>query len=339
MPGLAPRVQPGYTEDMGPGTQPSAEPQNSPAPLACAGVTEKSVTLRDKLAGGKFVITAEVTPPLSASADVLMARVEPLAGLVDALNVTDAPGARATMSSFAAAAIVARQGIEPVLQITCRDRNRIALASDLIGAAAQGIENLLILHGDDPATGDMPDAKPVYDLDSRELMALANNMSDHGLLPSGRSIEPPPRFFIGCADTALDPPAEWVPNGLEAKIAAGARFVQMQFCFDPDLLQRYFARLKEAGITEQLDLIIGIGPLLSAKQARFMQDNLFGVSIPKSVVERLERASDERAEGLVICAELIAELSAIDGAAGVHVMAPAQSPQAIVDVIQASGLR
>jgi methylenetetrahydrofolate reductase (NADPH) len=285
-------------------------------------VTEKSVTLRDKLAGGKFVITAEVTPPLSASADVLLARVEPLAGLVDAINVTDAPGARTAMSSFAAAAILARQGIEPVLQITCRDRNRIALASDLLGAAAQGIENLLILHGDDPGTGDMPDAKPVYDLDSRELMALARDMSEQGVLPSGRPIEPPPRFFIGCADTPLDPPADWVPNGLEAKIAAGARFAQMQFCFDLDLVRRYFARLKEAGITEQLGLIVGIGPLLSAKQARFMHDNLFGVSIPESVIERLDMAGDERAEGLAICAELIAGLSDHRWRAGVHVMAP-----------------
>ncbi len=297
------------------------------------------MTLRDKLAGGKFVITAEVTPPLSASADVLLARVEPLAGLVDAVNVTDAPGARTTMSSFAAAAILARQGIEPVLQITCRDRNRIALASELLGAAAQGIENLLILHGDDPATGDMPDAKPVYDLNSRELMALACKMSEAGTLPSGRLIEPPPRFFIGCADTPLDPPADWIPTGLEAKITAGARFAQMQFCFDLDLVRRYFARLKHAGITEQLGLLVGIGLLLSAKQARFMRDNLFGVSIPESVIERLDMAGDERAEGLAICVELIAGLSTIDGVAGVHLMAPGQSPQAIADVIQALGMR
>jgi methylenetetrahydrofolate reductase (NADPH) len=297
------------------------------------------MTLRDKLAGGKFVITAEVTPPLSASADALLARVAPLAGLVDAVNVTDAAAARPAMSSFAAAAILAREGLEPVLQITCRDRNRIALASDLLGAAAQGIENLLILHGDDPAVGDMPDAKPVYDLDSRGLMALARDMSEKAILPSGRRIEPAPRFFIGCADTPLDPPADWAPNGLAAKIAAGAQFAQMQFCFDLDLARRYFSRLKQAGITEQLALLVGVGPLLSASQARHMHDNLFGISMPEAVIARLEGASDERAEGLTICAELVTGLATIDGVAGVHFMAPAQSSQAIAEAIRRASLR
>jgi methylenetetrahydrofolate reductase (NADPH) len=297
------------------------------------------MTLQDKLAGGEFVVTAEVTPPLSASAEALLARVQPLAGLVDAVNVTDAASARPAMSSFAAAAILAREGVEPVLQITCRDRNRIALAGDLLGAAAQGIENLLILHGDDPASGDMPDARPVYDLDSRDLMALARDMSETGALPSGRRIEPAPKFFIGCADTALDPPSDWVPDRLQDKIAAGARFAQMQFCFDPDLARRYFARLKETGITEQLDFLVGIGPLLSVRQARYMRDHLFGVSIPDTIIARLEAARDERAEGLAICAELVAGLTSIEGVAGVHFMAPAQSPHALADAIRASGLR
>ena len=255
------------------------------------------MTFRDKLAGRKFVITAEVSPPLSASADALIARVAPLAGLVDAVNVTDAPAARATMSSFAAAAILARHGLEPILQITCRDRNRIALAGDLLGAAAQGVENLLILHGDDPGVGDMPEAKPVYDLDSRGLMALARDMSN-GALPSGRRIDPAPRFFIGCADTAVDPPADWQPNGLQAKIAAGARFAQLQFCFDLDLARRYFARLQQTGIGEQLAFLVGVGPLLSARQARHMRDNMFGIAIPDAIVERLDAAADQRAEGL-----------------------------------------
>jgi methylenetetrahydrofolate reductase (NADPH) len=297
------------------------------------------MTLQDKLAGGEFVVTAEVTPPLSASAEALLARVQPLAGLVDAVNVTDAASARPAMSSFAAAAILAREGVEPVLQITCRDRNRIALAGDLLGAAAQGIENLLILHGDDPASGDMPDARPVYDLDSRDLMALARDMSETGALPSGRRIEPAPKFFIGCADTALDPPSDWVPDRLQDKIAAGARFAQMQFCFDPDLARRYFARLKETGITGQLDFLVGIGPLLSVRQARYMRDHLFGVSIPDTIIARLEAARDERAEGLAICAELVAGLTSIEGVAGVHFMAPAQSPHALADAIRASGLR
>lgn len=294
------------------------------------------MTLKDKLARGRFVVTAEITPPLSASADALLKRAEPLVGLVDAVNVTDAPAARPAMSSFAAAAILAREGIEPVMQVTCRDRNRIALASDLLGAAAQGVTNLLILHGDEPANGDMPDAKPVYDLDSRAVMALARDMSQKGALPSGRRIESPPAFFIGCADTPIDPPGGWRPTGLEAKIAAGARFAQTQFCFDLGLARRYLARLSEAGITDRLELIVGLGPLLSAKQARFMHDTLYGVSIPDAVIARLEAAKDERAEGLAICAELIDGFRGLAGVAGVHVMAPAQSPDAIAEAIRAA---
>ena len=212
-------------------------------------------------------------------------------------------------------------------------------AGRALSALRHGIENLLILHGDDPATGDMPDAKPVYDLDSRGVMALARDMSENGTLPSGRAIEPPPRFFIGCADTPIDPPADWAPQALEGKIAAGARFAQMQFCFDPALARRYFARLRETGITEKLSLLVGIGPLLSARQARYMHDNLFGICVPDAIIARLEAARDERAEGLAICAELIGELAGIDGVAGVHFMAPAQSPQAIADAIRTAALR
>lgn len=297
------------------------------------------MTLKDKLAQSRFVVTAEVTPPLSASAEGLLKRVEPLADLVDAINVTDAPAARPYPSSFAAAAILAREGIEPIAQITCRDRNRIALVSDLLGAAAQGVENLLVLHGDEPANGDMPEAKAVYDLDTRGLILLARDMSRDGKLPSGRRIDPPPRFFIGCADTITDPQDGWQPSGLEAKMAAGARFAQTQFCFDLDLAGRYFDRLRREGILQRLPMIVGLGPLLSAGQARFMNESLFGVSIPPRIIARLERATDERNEGLAICAELITGLKDIDGVAGVHIMAPAQSTARIAEVIRASGLR
>jgi methylenetetrahydrofolate reductase (NADPH) len=295
--------------------------------------------LQDKLALGDFVVTAEVTPPLSASAEALLARVAPLRGLVDAVNVNDAAGARASMSSFAAAAILRAAGVEPILQIACRDRNRLALAGDLLGAAAQGVENLLILHGDDPKAGDMPEAKPVYDLDSRGTMALAKAMRDQGKLPSGRAIRPPPRFFIGCADTAIDPPAGWQPSGLAGKIAAGAQFAQMQFCFDIALARRYFAKLGGNGITAALKMIAGIGPLAGVRQALYLRDNFYGVAIPDRILARLERASDPKVEGLAICAELIAELRSIAGVAGVHIMAPMQPPAAIAAAIAQSGLR
>ena len=295
--------------------------------------------LRDKLQRGEFVVTAEITPPLAASRDAVLKWADPLAGLADAVNVTDAASARVSVSSLAAAAILAAAGIEPVAQVTCRDRNRIALAGDLLGAAALGVENILILHGDDPRSGDMPEAKPVYDLDSCAVMALARDMRDLGTLPSGRRIDPRPDFHIGCADTPFDPGDDWLPSGLDTKNAAGAEFAQTQFCFDAAVAKRYFARLKDAGITRRIKFIVGVGPLLSVRQARFMNDNLFGVSIPPAIMARLEAAGDERAEGQAICVELMASLAAIDGVAGVHVMAPMQSARAIADTIKASGLR
>ena len=295
--------------------------------------------LRQKLQRGAFVITAEVTPPLAASRDAVLKRADALAGLADAVNVTDAASARVSVSSFAAAAILAQAGIEPVAQMTCRDRNRIALAGDLLGAAAQGVTNFLILHGDDPRAGDMPEAKPVFDLDSRGVMTMARDMRDLGTLPSGRDIDPRPDFHIGCADAPIDPAEDWLPTGLEAKSAAGADFAQTQFCFDVEIARRYFARLGEAGITRRMKFIVGVGPLLSVRQARFMNDNLFGVSIPPAIMERMQSAGDERAEGRAICIELMAALGDIEGVAGVHIMAPMQSAQAIADTIKASGLR
>ncbi len=298
-----------------------------------------SSQLQRKLSCGEFVVTAEVTPPLSADAGALLAKAAPLRGRVDAVNVTDAAGARAAMSSFAAAAILAGAGVEPVLQVTCRDRNRIALACDLLGAAAQGVSNLLILHGDEPAGGDQPEATPVYDLDSRAVMALARQMRDEAVLPSGRRIEPPPHFFIGAADTPRDPDADWRPAGLEAKADAGADFVQTQFCFDLDLAERYFGRLRECSVTERLAFIVGVGPIANARSARWMRDNLFGVSVPDTVIARLERAEDPAAEGRRIAIEMIQGLRAIPGVSGVHLMAPLQKIETLARIIDEAGLR
>jgi len=294
--------------------------------------------LQRKLSAGAFVVTAEVTPPVSADAGVLLAKAAPLKGRADAVNVTDAAGARAAMSSLAAAAILAADGIEPVLQVTCRDRNRIALACDLLGAAAQGVSNLLILHGDDPTSGDQPEATPVYDLDSRAAIAMARLMCDEAMLPSQRRIEPPPQFFIGAADSPRDPEKDWEPKGLEAKAAAGADFVQTQFCFDLALAERYFARLRDFGMTERLAFVVGVGPIASARSARWMRDNLFGVSVPDAVIQRLERAADPAAEGRRLCIELIEGLRAIPGVAGVHLMAPLQRIEVLADIIEDCGI-
>lgn len=290
-------------------------------------------SLETKISAGRFVITAEIVPPLSAAAGKLLAEAQLLQGKVDAINVTDAAAGKTSMSSFAAAAILAANGHEPILQVTCRDRNRIALAGDLIGAAAQGIQNLLILKGDDPKGGDQPDAKPVFDYESGQLLALARDLRDKGTLPSGRKVDPAPQFFIGGADVPRRPDANWKAAPLLNKIEAGADFVQTQFCFDLDVCRAYIDRLRSEGIIDRLAVIIGVGPIRSAKSARWMNENLFGVHVPDATIQRLDGAKDQAAEGRAICAELIAGLREIPGVAGAHVMAPAQGPEAIAQVL------
>jgi methylenetetrahydrofolate reductase (NADH) len=275
-----------------------------------------------RLKAGAFVLTAEIVPPASCDAADLMKKAQPLRGLADAVNVTDGAGARAHMGATAAAAILAREGIEPILQLTCRDRNRIALQGELMGAAALGIRNLLLLRGDDPTAGDQKDAKPVFDLDSRALMETARTMRDEGRLPHGQKVAGAPRFFLGAADSPIDPPAGWQPKSLIDKVGAGAAFAQTQFCMDAGVVRRYVGRLAEAGLAGKLFVLIGVNPLRSAKSALWMRRHLFGTIIPDAFVARIEQAADPTAEGVRICVELIEELSTIAGVAGVHIMAP-----------------
>lgn len=288
-------------------------------------------TLKDKLAAKRFVVTAEITPPASFDPADLMAKALPLKGLADAVNVTDGAGARAHLGAVTAAGLLLQQGIEPVLQFTCRDRNRIALQSDLMAAAALGIQNMLMLKGDDPKQGDQPDAKPVFDLDTVGLTQLAVQMRDKGELPHGRKLGGKAVFFMGAADMPIDPPPGWEPNGLKAKIAAGCEFVQTQFCMDTAVLRRYMARLAERGVT--LPMLIGISPLRSGKSARWMREKLFGTIIPDRIVERIDNAADPAAEGRRICVDLMREMASIPGIAGVHIMAPGNEA-AVADVIR-----
>jgi methylenetetrahydrofolate reductase (NADPH) len=292
-----------------------------------------STKLESKIRNKTFVITAEIVPPLSGSPEALLAEAKHLRDGVDAINVTDAAAGRTTMSSFASAAILARNGYEPILQVTCRDRNRIALAGDLLGAAAQGVHNVLVLRGDDPKGGDQPDAKPVFDFESADLMKMARDMRDKGELPSGRKIDAPPHFFIGGADIPRVPDEKWNADVVRRKVDAGAGFFQTQFCFDLDVARKYAARMVSDGMTEKLGIIIGVGPIRSAKSAVWMNANLFGVHVPDATIKRLEAAKDQAAEGRRICAELIAGLRKIPGVAGAHIMAPAQGPDAIAAVL------
>jgi methylenetetrahydrofolate reductase (NADPH) len=289
--------------------------------------------LEQRMRAGHFVVTAEITPPLSCDRDDLLRKALPLRGLVDAVNVTDGASARAALSPLVAAIALSEAGVEPILQLTCRDRNRIALQGDMIGAAASGIGNLLLLTGDDPKAGDQPDTKPVFDVDSASLTEMARRMRDEQELPSGRKVGGTPNFFLGGADAPLDPAPDWRPAKLAGKVASGTDFVQTQFCMDTALLRRYLARLREAGLLPGLAILVGLAPLRSAKSARWMREHLYGTIIPDALIERLEAAADPIAEGQRICVGLIEEMASIDGVAGIHIMAP--NNEAVVPAVAA----
>src|SRR3954463_16801973 len=243
--------------------------------------------LQARLRSGQFVVTAEITPPVSTDPAEFLKRALPLKGLATAVNVTDGAGAKAHLSSLAAAHFLARNGIEPILQITCRDRNRIAIQGDLLGAAALGIRNVLVLGGDDPKAGDQPQTKPVYELSSSELLAMADRMRKEQKLPPGTAIEGGLRLVLGGADLPVDPPADWDPKGLRAKAAAAPDFIQTQFCMDAGVVRRYARRLLELGIAQELPILIGVAPIPSARSARWMKERLFGTVLPEALIERL----------------------------------------------------
>jgi methylenetetrahydrofolate reductase (NADPH) len=281
-----------------------------------------TMTLAQKLATKQFVLTAEVTPPVSFSRDELLDKALPLKGLADAVNVTDGAGARPHLGAVTSAGILLQNGIEPILQLTCRDRNRIGLQSELMSMAALGVQNLLVLRGDDPSAGDQPDAKPVFDLDARQLLETARRLRDTAELPSGRKVTGKAEFFLGAADSPVDPQPGWEPKGLAAKIAAGAQFAQTQFCMDAGVVKRYVARLAEHGLDKKISLIIGVAPLRTAKSARWMKEKLFGTVMPDAIIDRMENATDPVEEGARIAVELIEQMSQIPQIGGVHIMAP-----------------
>jgi len=296
---------------------------NAPAELTRPSAASPGTSrLQALLTAGRFALTAEITPPVSSDLAELRAKAHPLKGLADAVNVTDGAGARAHLDSTIAASVLLQEGLEPILQITCRDRNRIALQSQLLGAAALGVANLLLLRGDDPRAGDQPDAKPVFDLDTAALAATAVSIRDRGQFPYGRKVGGRAGFFVGVADAPVDPAPDWKPVGLLKKIEAGASFAQTQFCMDAPILRRYVERLRESGVTERLHLIVGVAPLVSAKSARWIKEQLFGSIIPEWMIERLEKAADPQAEGRAICVDLIREYAEIPGVSGAHIMAP-----------------
>ena len=274
--------------------------------------------LHKKLSKGEFVYTAETTPPDAASQDVLLTKIMPLKGVADAVNVTDSPGAKVHMSSLTASIILAQNDIDPILQLTVRDRNRLALQGDLVGASALGVNNILCLGGDDPKNGDQPETKIVNDIDSLTLVSMADMMRKEKKFPSGRSIDPSPKLFIGGAEV----PTQGKPNPdkILNKINSGVDFFQTQYVFGAKVLSEYMKILGDEGILEKTNFIIGIGPFASAKSAKWMNENLFGVDVPDQIIKRLEAAKDQKEESKKICIELIEAFRNIHGVKGVHLM-------------------
>jgi methylenetetrahydrofolate reductase (NADPH) len=293
-------------------------------------------TLETKIRSRSFAITVELVAPPSADSARLLRAVAPLRGRVDAVTVASAPTDETSTASFAAAAILAANGYEPVLRVSCRDRNRAALTGDLLGSAALGVGNLLIVRGDGARTeqaGASAEATAALDSKARELVMLARNLRSTGLLPSGRRIEPRPKFFIGTAEVLPRMAgAEWSATGLLDKIEAGADFVVSQPCFDLEIARRYMRRLDDEGISERLGVVIGVALVQSAKSARRLNEK-HGFQIPKDVLARLEGASAPDEEGLRICAELVEGLREIAGVAGAHLIAPEGGTEAIAAVL------
>lgn len=291
-----------------------------------------------KLLDGQFALTAELPAPADGSAEAIVRQAEGLRDVVDALNVTGAAGARVRMSALAASILLRQAGHEPVLQLTCRDQNRIALQGELLGAGAAGLHHVLLLTGNDPAHGDEPAAKPVFDLPSAQLIRIAAQLRDHGTLASGRSVLHPPRLFVGVTDSPTPYLSETRMSALRNKARAGAQFIQTRFCFDSSLVRNYMHSMRNAGITAQMFVLIGVGVLRSVQAALWMRDNFPGVSIPDELISRLGRAKDAEAEGVRIAAELLQELAEIPDVAGAHLMVPG-NVDGVFKAITRSGLR
>jgi len=283
-----------------------------------------SQRLRARLGSGAFAVTAEIVPPRGADPAAVLRKAEPLRGWVDAVNVTDNAGAHVRMASWAGCLLVAQAGIEPVMQLTCRDRNRLALQSDLLAAEAVGIPNVLLMTGDHPKFGDDPGAAPVFDLDSVQLLWAARTMREEGRLMSGRALTGRPGWLIGAVENPFAPPVGFRAARLAKKAAAGAEFVQTQFVFDVAAFGRWMTEVRDLGLDQRCRILAGVGPVRSLRALDHLRTGVPGLFIPDEVDRRLRAVPSGQVadEGTRICAEIIEQVRAIPGVSGVHVMAP-----------------
>ncbi len=298
------------------------------------------MTLKDKLLNGDFVVTGELGPPRGCDADVVRKKAAMLKGVVDAVNITDNQTAIVRMSSLAASVICLSEGVEPVMQMTVRDRNRIALQSDLLGASALGIQNILCLSGDHQSFGDQPGAKGVNDIDSIQLLYTARRICEEKkILHSDKPLTSAPELFIGAACNPFAEPTDFRPIQLKKKIDAGAHFIQTQTIYDIPAFREFMKRIVDMGLHEKAYILAGVMPLKSAMMASYLNDKVPGVIVPQQVIERLKGVPKERVadEGIEQSCEMINELRTIEGVHGIHIMA-IEWEHRVKDIVERSGL-
>jgi len=295
--------------------------------------------LADLLRDGRFVVTAELSSSNSADPEATWRRAEVLRGSVDAINCTDNTGAHVHMSSLAASHLLVEKGFEPIMQLTVRDRNRLALQADLLGAAALGVRNLVLMSGDDVTAGDHPEARRIYDIDSMQLLEVAATMRDRSTYLSGRKLEQAPTFFIGAVENPFAPPLEFRPLRLQKKVRAGADFIQTQLVFDVPLFARFMTMVADLGLIGKVFIIPSIGIPRSARGANFMREKVPGLHVPDELVTRLEKTPPARQseEGIKIAVELVNAVRAIPGVSGVHLIG-IKWEEGVVRVAEAAGL-
>jgi methylenetetrahydrofolate reductase (NADPH) len=315
--------------------------------------------LEKVLRAGHFAVTGELGPPQSADGEAIQKKAALLRGYCDAVNITDNQTAIVRMSSIGAGAIVVSEGLEPVIQMTCRDRNRLAIQSDLLGAHALGMRNLLCLSGDHQTFGNHPSSKNVFDLDSIQLVKMVTDMRDQHIFQCGDPFKgQEPRFFVGAAAAPFADPVDFRPYRLAKKVQAGANFIQTQLVYDVEAFEKYMQKVRELGLHKKTYILAGVGPLKSPGMARYMKNSVPGILVPDALIDRMNAAGkpwagkskDEltkedkkarsdawQAEGINICIELIQQLRQVEGVAGVHIMA-IEWEEAIKPIVEGAGL-
>ncbi|MFZ7126223.1 MAG: methylenetetrahydrofolate reductase [Desulfobacterales bacterium] len=275
------------------------------------------------LKAGHFAFTGELGPPRGANVESVREKAKPLKGMVDSVNITDNQTAMVRMSSWAAALIALQEGLEPNYQMVCRDRNRLAMQADILGAFAHGIRNILCLSGDHQKFGDHPNAKGVFDIDSIQLIGMVRQMREKGTFLSGSEIDTPPRMFIGAAANPFAEPFEWRVHRLAKKVEAGADFVQTQCIYNMDKMRRWVRQANDMGLTERIYILAGVTPMKSLGMARYMKSKVPGMDVPDEIIKRLQGVDKKKQsdEGIRIACEQIEEFKEMKGVAGVHLMA------------------